>query len=441
MKKRSRLIFTLASLALAITVMAFGVYAASSASLSISSSVTYVCEDVFINVKTEYFLLASSTTSVDTGSATDTFYGVTYTGSGTRMSPLDGVKTASSSYVSSGDAYAPTAQDETFTASNKCVVVRITLQNVNANNSASVSVSALPTAIENTTYTLTYGSDSTDIAGTNEDIEAGTALEIPASSTRYIVYRRNLTDSSKSVGTSVTGWNPSITLSDGYFVDNAPLLQWDSTGSYWYLTMGDLNGTPIKWKMISTATTETTSNPTSTRPSALTGIYIMESWDENEFRDQLKEVCFDKTNESTDYSASEIRKYINGTSGTAYHYNGSSRVSIDTSSVNLASDLHIDTTGSVYQAIQPVSFSGETKSTTNGTDKFWLLSYNEATNLLCGGSWDSSKANWNADSESDYFWLRSAYDSTFVNYVGSDGSYDYNLPDVCSAVRAAFQIA
>ena len=115
---------------------------------------------------------------------------------------------------------------------------------------------------------------------------------------------------------------------------------------------------------------------------------------------------------------------------------------LDTSSVNFVSDLNIDTTGYIYQAIQLVSFSYFDKSTTSGTDKFWLLSYSEVENLLCGGTWNNSKANWNSSSSYDTYWLRTLNgDVMKVHDVNSSGGIGYNDSTSSSFIRPAFQIA
>ena len=201
MKKKGKIITTIASLCLAVALLAFGVYAASSATFDITSSVTYTCTDVFIDVQVEYFLVADSETALS--SASSTFNGKTYTGTGTSKVALDGVKTSADTTV----AFAPTAQSAAFTSTLKCAAIKITLTNQNSNTDAKMKISALPTTVTNTSFTLKVGGDAYSTANTYITINKnGTPL--------VIEYRRNLTDTSASVS-GANSWVATITLENG----------------------------------------------------------------------------------------------------------------------------------------------------------------------------------------------------------------------------------
>ena len=201
MKKRFKLITTLASITLALAMVVFGVYAASSASFTITSNVTYECNDVFVDVDVYYYLVAGSGTSLG---GTPTHRGVTYSGSGDSKVPLEGVKLRGNTAT----AFAPAAHTPAFTASNKCAAIRIVLTNQNSNTDAKVKISALPLEVTNTSFTLTVGGDNYTTAGDYKTITKN-------GGTCEIVYKRLLTDNSKSVGSAQSTWSATITIENG----------------------------------------------------------------------------------------------------------------------------------------------------------------------------------------------------------------------------------
>ena len=84
MKKRSKLIMTIASLSLALAIMVFGVYAATTATFSVTSKVEYTVSDVFVVITATIYKGASgsaASTSINSKSYTS------YTGEGAGMAP------------------------------------------------------------------------------------------------------------------------------------------------------------------------------------------------------------------------------------------------------------------------------------------------------------------------------------------------------------------
>lgn len=65
MKKRAKIITTIASLCLAIALMAFGVYAANNVTLTVNSKVDFVVEDVFVVVTGKAYLSTGATENAD----------------------------------------------------------------------------------------------------------------------------------------------------------------------------------------------------------------------------------------------------------------------------------------------------------------------------------------------------------------------------------------
>ena len=63
--KKFKLLASIASMCLAIAVLCFGVFAASSVSYTISGTITYDVSDVFVNVKTSVYSFADALSSTD----------------------------------------------------------------------------------------------------------------------------------------------------------------------------------------------------------------------------------------------------------------------------------------------------------------------------------------------------------------------------------------
>ena len=280
------------------------------------------------------------------------------------------------------------------------------------------------------------------------------------------------------------------------FEEKTSLLQNDTANQYYYVEMGTIATSTgseyIKWKYFSDGD-EAYAYSSTTAPTG-TGYFILETNTLSavglDGTNKMMEVPFnaDYINESganpqyhhrqngwdnintNDYSTSNVRQYINGNN--AYdNYTGSSTTGYTPSGrySNMYSDYNIDPENDlVYQNITgrslgdlytgmgwnrstsspsysdttfPTFNEGATiKYTENDVDKFWLLSAQEAINLL-----GSSRADrvWPSGS-ADAYWLRSP-DSSFTYAafsVSNSGSFtgsavygnDY-------AARAAFKFS
>ena len=225
MRKKIKLVMTIASLCLAFAIMAFGVYAATSATFTITSKVTYVCNDVFVNVTVKTLRDNNNDGDIaDSGDIVATTYGVSYTGSGDARVPAATLKNANSSFVADNPeaAFAQVDQTETYSATMRVIGMEITIANVNANKACKFKVSALPTSITNTTVTLTQSVNSAAASA----VTADTFVTIPANQSVVILYTRSLDDTSKTIGTTGTNeisWGSAetpitITIEDGAVV-------------------------------------------------------------------------------------------------------------------------------------------------------------------------------------------------------------------------------
>ena len=286
----------------------------------------------------------------------------------------------------------------------------------------------------------------------------------------------------------------SLNLTIGFEDYGTSLLKQDTTEGYYYVEMGTLpkvtsgsnyENEYVRWRYIS-ADGETKIGDA--QPSDLKGWYILETYDavlktswENSYiyesgatpnyhhtEDELLSVA------ANDYRASNIRQYLNLTGEEQVYksYSGNyQNATPDGVQSNLCNDLNIDSQNDiVYKQIRSRSIadlytnmsadnntssspSDITPSTANvrtpsgeiipdsGFDKFWLLSHYEAYTLLSSGetiSSDSGRA-W------DYsYWLRSPNsgynNASYVTSSGTLNGYGYGVGSNSLACRAAFQI-
>ena len=80
MKKRAKIITTIASLCLAVALLAFGVYAAANVTLNVTSKVNFVVTDVFASITGNVYKSADGTATGQTELGSG-YTGATYTGS------------------------------------------------------------------------------------------------------------------------------------------------------------------------------------------------------------------------------------------------------------------------------------------------------------------------------------------------------------------------
>lgn len=230
------------------------------------------------------------------------------------------------------------------------------------------------------------------------------------------------------------------------------LLQKDETLGYQYVEMGTVatatGNEYIRWRYISTDG----QTQVSTDQNTMAGYYVLETDIHSIILNKLltmtnleiKEyvnsgaplgtmVMFNEEQEyGNDYEDSLVRKYLNATTETFAKFGGTSQSS------NFVKDLNIDVdTDLVYTQIKARDLGYE------DDDKFWLLSYEEVTNLLCGGTYNAAKADWDTNNNTAYYWLRTAYAelSNGACTIHSDGTYGYNFVDTeFIAARAGFII-
>ena len=295
----------------------------------------------------------------------------------------------------------------------------------------------------------------------------------------YKIYIRNTGSSSLSL----SDINLQVSFDNSF---GASLLKADTVNQYWYVEMGtiatDMGSEYIRWRYIS-ADGE---NPYTYSTSAPTGIgyFLLETDITRNYRENSVFVCpinavpFNSDSNciswdddlkhnlngwtnipANDYSASIIRRYINGEDvniDVEGEYDGIMLPSGDKS--NMYIDLNIDiendlvfqniigrTLGDLYSDMYASASGGAVEFPTfyedadiiyteNDIDKFWLLSYKEISNLL------------NPNIE-DWYWdwalrspgIASQYQITYP-YLSDSEIYTGDLEAYYSA-RAAFKMA
>ena len=199
MKKRFKLITTIASLCLALGMVAFGVYAATSLTLTgTTSTVSFTAEDVFVDIQVEYFWGPSSGLFEGTTYRTANYTGTTYSGSG-------------ASSVTTAATFSPTlsAQAVSYSSDKPSAGIRITLSNAlgssDGNRAAYFTIKTLPVAVTGTTITtFTVGGEAYSTANTAKTLAVGGTAVV-------ILYQRTLTDFTSTLA-STTGWESVIKI-------------------------------------------------------------------------------------------------------------------------------------------------------------------------------------------------------------------------------------
>ena len=315
-----------------------------------------------------------------------------------------------------------------------------------------------------------------------------------------------------------------LNLKIGFEDYGTSLLKYDTANDYYYVEMGtyalqqsstnNYTSEYIRWRYLTSDLTgyARATDPTdTTNLSDLTGMYIQETYVDSSTHNVSWENSYiyesggaDPDNHHTetgletvaanDYRASNIRKYLNLTNDlgeNAYvskSYSGSSGSStgVQPSGIqsNLCNDLNIDPESDIiYQQISARDLTNEEGTglydnmrdqprggaltyddsvgipypnggsidDNAGFDKFWLPSYYEMYNLFTNDEGNKTTSScpsrvWHTQTGSavSYYWLRSPYSSSYrANVVfSSSGSLDYDkfVYRTDSAARAAFQI-
>lgn len=215
MKKRAKIITTVASLCLAVALMAFGVYAATQVTLGISSEVSFTVQDVFVTID-------ASATLTDTAAQNMTQY-VSYT------------TNANGAKVANGFGQEITldtweVEDIAYTSTKRVITYVITVQNDSQEDSCYVDINLVMANVAGTFRTAQYVITDDDVAGTPVAMQTAETTysssatawsftdvaNVPASTTGtskvVITLTRTLEDVSKSIAADTASLTGSIVV-------------------------------------------------------------------------------------------------------------------------------------------------------------------------------------------------------------------------------------
>ena len=191
MKRKLKIVGTLASLGLCLAMLVIGVYAATSVSFNITANVQFTVTDVFVDVEGKVF--ADPVASKGTTQVGETFSATSYSGT----TPLEALSKTSWAIGTTN-----------FTSTNDCIVYTLKITNAAASGSVNVTVSALPVAITGTSVEPKYAVDG----GTPSTLTT-TAIPVDAGSYVTITITRTLTDKTKAIS-STSAWAPTVTIAN-----------------------------------------------------------------------------------------------------------------------------------------------------------------------------------------------------------------------------------
>ncbi len=504
MKKKTRIIGSISALAISMAMLTCGVLAASQVSLDVTSNVSFEAKGVYVKVNGQIQKGASTGSLADAVDTTGTDYkyiGYSYdavteqTETGTTATTYDDTPVGTESNgTMTGWNIGEIAFDET----NKVIRYNFTFTNysefpVNATivnySTADGSTPALTTAL------ASFGEDVTA-----EESVTGGVIEIPEKNgdepgTANYTITLTLNNFSSSL---------SQPIALNFEFKEAPpsardYLTWvaDDTDTetpndgYWTLTMGEYQGTPLKWRMVlkeNEEGTDVSSVANYTQNTTLSGSYyfLLDTYIEDVFKCSFEN---NYTNSSpyprldeyvnkvnvNDYAVSNIREYLTGINVYRGYTVSDNYTTITESFEHVTQekeenflDVFNITSSPVYSMIEGRSLSelysrmgGDTSGTevtfdtdvkngveTKGVagidpdttkDKLWLLSYYEAYKITGSTGADSGARSWGYT-----YWLRSPNSSTThsVYFVFASGIIGHDISAFdASCARPAFKIS
>ena len=499
MKKRRKIIALVTTLCLCLSLFVVGVLAATSAKFNVTSTLNFTADGVYVMVD------ASLKQGADVGTAAvlaegaptqPTFKAYSYPRASGQDYPNG--QPSTTYFVNESGAQVDTwaIGDINYTSTNKVVVYEFTVSNYSpfeVQGTVQGISEALATYVEQgqltiTTYTGTSSSSATATgsptytfnipARTNETTPGVTCYKIAVT----------LNDFMNNLATGEIVMNVSFSK----VITVADYLTWvaDDTDTetpndgYWTLTMGEYQGTPLKWRMVlKEKDNDVSSVANYTQDTALSGSYyfLLDTYKANVFNCSFEnwyrsssgyprlDEYVNKVNVN-DYAVSNIREYLTGINvSRGSTSSGSNRIpalatgqekeenfldvfNITSSPVysliegralsDLYSRMAFGTTGSVVEFDTDVEngvgeLAGINPDTTK--DKLWLLSYYEAYKITGSTGVDSGARSWDAT-----YWLRSPHSSftSDVNCVFAAGiirTDNFAYDTLCA--RPAFKIS
>ena len=374
MSLKTKLVSTIAAICMVLALLTVGVWAVSTASVTLGGSVSFTADNVHARIT------GNVTGTQETISLPNLEYDVN----------TDVNSTDFQSKLSSWEN-----NDMTFTSEN-LITMTITVENLSEERSLFVTL---------TDNATTTNVDKTLKQGTS-NYTSETAVEVSAKGTTTFTMTLSVTDKNQSASAIVSY---QVDLRD----QNAPTpklseveLLYDSENNYYYVEMGTYNSQPVRWRYVS-ADGQTSYNATTTAPTIYegdTGYFILETvTTTNCFGDSYyHEEQGSKGN--NDYATSVIRQYITGhdcaLAWDGLGYNGSIG--------NYLNDIGITEDNAVYSKIiardvqdlyKNINWDGNVTisdgtTTTTGSDKLWIPSVAEIYSLVGGGDISNITSDW-----------------------------------------------
>ena len=188
MKKQFKLLSTIASLVLAVSLLAFGVYSATAVSFNITNTITYTFSDVLVDVNTSLYRVKTGTTAIITEEALGSY-------TDTNWEAVEGGVTNGTlkSYTGSNGVY---TQDDAASTVNSSI-------NFNMNNAYAYMVKVDITTLNTAGVTVSYNDTAFVDSNTDDNftlvVTAPTDLTITPEETCTLTYYVLLEDSTVEI--------------------------------------------------------------------------------------------------------------------------------------------------------------------------------------------------------------------------------------------------
>lgn len=208
MKRRIKVFSAIASLCLAVALMAFGVYAATQVNYKVSGTVTYEMNEVLVTVTTKIYAATDSTkgyTAVEDGiDATTALNGVQWSGTAVATDTFQTYDANGVNNVGEGIYNDDGLSYNIDFANSTAYKIVITIATIQKDKNVTVAV-----ALESTGDNYSLGADKTTAGKSSFTVAKSTEQGVTAGTATTLTYYVYLNDATKAV----TGANYSIQLS------------------------------------------------------------------------------------------------------------------------------------------------------------------------------------------------------------------------------------
>ena len=342
MKLKTKLASLIIGFVMVASMLFFGVWAASSANVTLGGTISFNSTNVFATVTGSISGAATGDCTLDTLEFTST---------------------------NTPDTSTWANKNITFNETN-LVTIKINIENEASDRPLYAKV------------TDTYG-DVVNVTKTLDKTEAQTITE--GTSVEFTI---TMKVDNPDLSVDTTGYGYHVYLSNDPIEATDVTLNYDATNNYYYVEMGTYNEAPVRWRLVSTDG-KTKFNATSTAPilyKGQTGYFILETVRQGAIYDKPYDAS-----DNNDYSSSDVRNYL-------------TTESTLTDGTSFIGDLKIATTDDIYKNILARSISdlsvdavwsegpisNAEYSIKSGNDKIWLPSVKELYTMVGGGTFNGN---------------------------------------------------